>query len=111
MRALDESTIAHGYVVHGQDAQAANTEVLADERADDIAVYDAAFDIIDGIATAGSWFDGREIAQQATGECIARARGIDDFCERVSGGAEEDAIRAKKQRSIAALLDDDVFWT
>ena len=57
VRAGDEALVARGYVVHCQGAHAVDAEVFANERAEDVAVYDAAFDVIDGVVAVGLWLD------------------------------------------------------
>src|SRR5450759_4325826 len=96
VRAFHQNAIALGYVVHRQSAQAANAEIFAHERADNIAMHHAASKIFDAVLPIGAGIDGGEVAQETTCKSIARAGGIDHFFQWIGGRAKERAIRAKE---------------
>src|SRR5579883_2881987 len=109
MRVFNKALVALDDVVHGQGTQAGNAEILAGERADQIAVDNGALEIVGGIMAIAPRSDRREITQEAAGKGVTGTSGIDHLLKRVGRGAEIGAIGAKEQRAIAALLDDHIF--
>ena len=49
---------------------------------------------------------GVEVAEEAAGERVARARGVDDRLER-EGREGEEAVLGEQRRAVLALLGDD----
>src|SRR5258706_5643267 len=68
-------------------------------------------DFIDGIAAVWVRFHERKIAEEAPGEGITGTGGVDNFFQWVGRCAKKGAVRAKKQRSITALLHHYILQT
>ena len=79
VRTFYEGLIAPGYLLQSQGAQAPYAEVFADEGANDVAMNDAALDILDSVAIIWPWLSGWEIAKQTARKGIAGSCRIDNL--------------------------------
>jgi hypothetical protein len=102
MRALYELTITLRNLIQGKATDTANAKVRAGKGADNIPMYYCALQIINAIPVAWLQWYSREVAEEAAGESVSRARGINNFLQWVSGCAEIRTIRAKEQCTITS---------
>ena len=77
-------------------------KLLAGERADDVAVDQRAAVVRDAQLAVSRELTG-EVAEKATGEGVACARGIAHVFERIGRRGEEAAVGAEEQRAVRRL--------